>query len=115
MFSKLTPAVALFSAALLSLSATANAQEPRSPIFGNAAATVTSLDKNKSIVGKGYYSDYYGYYGVLYSQNAQYYGTLGYYSAGSGAKSNYYSAAANYAYAAYSNFYNASVYARYGY
>jgi len=111
---KLKPLIVALCSVVL-LAAPANADEPKSPIFGNASAMVTSVNKNKSIVGKGYYSDYYGYYGVLYSSYAQYYGNIAYYSSSSSTKYYYYYYASSYAYTAYSNFSSASYWAYYGY
>ena len=110
---KVAHAVALSSAILLSTAA--YGAEPTSPVFGKASVTLTSLDKNKAIVGKGYYSDYYGYYGLVYSYNAYYYGYIGYASSSSSSKYYYYGAAANYAYYAYAYYSYASYYAYYGY
>ena len=110
-----TLAIALSSAALLfTLSTAAYAEEAKSPIFGKASATLTSVDKNKSIVGKAYYADYYGYYGILYAYYSQYYGQVAYYASSNGTKSAYYGYASNYAYYAYYYFSYASAYAYYG-
>jgi len=110
---KLTFPVALCGAVLLS--STAFAEQPNSPIFGNASATLTSVDKNKSIVGKSYYADLYGYYGNLYNNYAGYYGMYAAYSSSNTTKYYYYGYAANYAYYAYQYYATASYYAYYGY
>lgn len=47
-----------------------------SPIFGSAAVTPLTTAQNKTVVGKGYYADYYGSYGISFAdyaiQTAQY-------------------------------------------
>lgn len=72
--------------------------DPVSPIFGTASVQTTTTEQNKSIVGKGYYADLYGSYGIDYADYASYYGYYGYYAD-----------AANYAYQAYDAF-NAAAY-----
>ena len=62
----------------LLLTSSAFAAQSKSPIFGGADATPTSVAKNKAIIGKGAYADYYGYYGNLYSSYANYYGNYAY-------------------------------------
>ena len=110
---KLKLAAALSSALLLSTSA--YAAQTKSPIFGDAAASVTSVDKNKSIVGKSYYADLYGYYGNLYNNYAGYYGLYAAYSSSNTTKYYYYGYASSYAYDAYIYYYYASIEAYYGY
>jgi hypothetical protein len=109
---KRTLAIALCGAALVSTGA--YGAEPVSPIFGKASVTLTSVDKNKSVVGKSYYADLYGYYGLAYSYYAYTYGYAAYTSASNYTKYNYYGAAANYAYYAYYYYSYASYYAYYG-
>lgn len=65
-------------AAILSFSTSAYPAE-RNPIFGKAAVQVNTGKANKAVSGKGYYADYYGYYGNLYNNYAGYYGTEGAY------------------------------------
>jgi hypothetical protein len=108
------PTLALALSSALLLSSTAYAEEPISPIFGNASATLTSVDKNKSVVGKSYYADLYGYYGNVYNNYAGYYGLYAAYSSSDSTKSSYYGYASNYAYNAYVYYYYASYYAARG-
>ncbi len=51
-----------------------------SPIFGSASVTPTSTAQNKSILGKGYYADAYGYYGINFANCAAAYGQYGDYN-----------------------------------
>lgn len=51
-----------------------------SPIFGSAAATPTTTVQNRSIVGKGYYADYFGSYGINFASTAAAYGQYGDYT-----------------------------------
>ena len=69
-----------------------------SPVFGAASVTPTTTVQNRAIVGKGYYADMYGSWGI---DNANWSTYLGYYG--------YYNDAANYAYNAYVSF-NAAAY-----
>jgi hypothetical protein len=41
-----------------------SAGQTKSPIFGTATIAPTTASENKSIVGKGYYADYYGSAGL---------------------------------------------------
>ncbi|MDQ2805224.1 MAG: hypothetical protein M3Y41_22065 [Pseudomonadota bacterium] len=75
-----------------------------SPIFGAAAVTPTTAAQNKTIVGKGYYADFYGSYGISFANYAAYYGQYGYYAT-----------AATYADYAYQYFNTAAYYQSYGY
>jgi hypothetical protein len=98
----------LASAAALAFSA-APAAADTAQIFGNASAKILSPDANKKVVGKGYYADYYGYYGYLYSYYANTYAYYGYvYSSAD----NYY-AAHVYSYYASQYLYNAYYYQYY--
>lgn len=74
-----------------------------SPVFGAAAVVPTTPAQNKSILGKGYYADMYGSWGLDYADYAVYYGTYGYYAD-----------AASYAYGAYQAFSAAAYYQSYG-
>ena len=101
----------------LLLTSSAFAGQSKSPIFGDADATPTSVAKNKAIIGKGATADYYGYYGNVYSSYANTYGNYG--IGGSNGPSGY---ATTYYYYAYyyanqaTNYYsNAYYYAYYGY
>ncbi len=51
-----------------------------SPIFGTASVSPTSTAQNKSILGKGYYADAYGYYGINFANAAAAYGQYGDYN-----------------------------------
>jgi len=105
---KLLASTALVGALLASSGAMAI--ESKSPIFGKAATSLTSIDQNKSTVGKGYYADYYGYYGYLYSYYAYYYAYYGYaYS-----NTNYYYYAYSYSSSATNYLYYAYYYSYYG-
>ncbi len=74
-----------------------------SPIFGKAAVVPTTTTQNKSILGKGYYADMYGSWGIDYADYALYYGNYGDYAD-----------AASYAYNAYQAFNAAAYYQSYG-
>ncbi len=76
--------------------------ETVSPIFGSAAVVPTTPAQNKSILGKGYYADMYGSWGIDYADYALYYGSYGYYND-----------AASYAYSAYQAFSAAAYYQAY--
>ncbi len=70
-----------------------------SPIFGSASVTPTSTAQNKSILGKGYFADAFGYYGIDFANCAAAYGQYGDYNS-----------AAAYANAAYQYFDAAAYY-----
>ena len=110
---KMKIAAALASAVLLST--TAHAAQSKSPIFGDASVATTSVEKNKTIIGKGAYSDYYGYYGNLYNNYAGLYGLVAAYVGEGSTKTNYYYYAYSYASSAATNYYYAYYYAYYGY
>jgi hypothetical protein len=80
-----------------------SAVTPGNAIFGKAAVAATSEAENKAIVGKGYYADYYGSYGI---QSANY-------AAEAGSYGDYYSAQ-DYAYQAYLDFGDAIYYSNMG-
>ena len=40
------------------------------PIFGNASVVPLTSAQNKAVVGKGYYADYYGSYGIDFANYA---------------------------------------------
>lgn len=80
------------------LSASAPASEAKNPIFGAASVSTMNVAQNKAVVGKGYYADYYGSFGIQYASYAAAYGNYG----------DYYDAT-NAAYAAYAYF-NAAAY-----
>lgn len=82
-----------------------------SPIFGHASIQKLSIKEDRAIVGKGYLSDYYGYYGLYYSSLASEYGSMGFYYKN---YSDYYYA---YQYASYAStdFYDAYYWQYYGY
>lgn len=61
-----------------------------SPIFGGAEVTPLTTAQNKAVVGKGYYADYYGSYGISSADYASLYGQYGDYGTAA--------AYANYAY-----------------
>jgi hypothetical protein len=89
----------------------------KNPIFGGAKVTTLSKVENAKVAGKGYYADYFGYYGNLYASYAAYYGDTAYtYSPSNSASeyNNYYSAY-YYADLAASNYYNAYYYSYIGY
>ncbi len=69
-----------------------------SPIFGSASVTPTSTAQNKFILGKGYYADTFGYYGISFANAAAAYGQYGDYNS-----------AAAYANSAY-QYFNAAAY-----
>ncbi len=50
-----------------------------SPIFGNAKVKPLTTSEDKAVVGKGYYADYYGSYGIQNANYAALYGQYGYY------------------------------------
>jgi hypothetical protein len=104
--------IALVIAAVSATSAYAG--EAVSPLFGKAAAHVTTSAQNKSTVGKGQYADYWGYYGNYYSYQAGVYGNAAY-GADQGSSINNYYAAYQYSSAATQAYSNAYVYAYYGY
>lgn len=98
----------LTTVAVIAFSA-APAAADTSKIFGQANAKVLTVDANKQVVGKGYYADYYGYYGYLYSYYANYYAYYGYaYSS-----ANYYYSAYTYSYYATQYLYSAYYYQYY--
>ena len=80
------------------------AVQTKSPIFGKAVVAPTTVSENKLIVGKGYYSDYYGSAGL---SNLNYASAYVY--------SGDYTSAAYYAYNAYYNLYTASYLQQNGY
>ena len=83
------------------------------PIFnGGSVKAMSSKDMQKT-VAKGYYSDYYGYYGMQYAYNAYLYGYYGYYYDGYSNERYYYGNATNAAYNAYVYYYYAYYYAGY--
>lgn len=98
----------LASVAALALSAIPAAADT-SKIFGQASAKVLSPEMNKQVVGKGYYADYYGYYGYIYSYYAYYYAYYGY----AYANTNYYYNAYYYSYYATQYLYYAYYYQYY--
>ncbi len=69
---------ALWGMALLS--ASVSVSEAKSPIFGTASVSATTVAENKAVVGKGYYADYYGSYGIEFANYAAAYGNYGDYS-----------------------------------
>jgi hypothetical protein len=79
--------------------------QTKSPIFGQAAVKVTTQTQNRGVVGKGYYADYYGFYGNYYSNLASQYGLYGLYYKGysyyNSAQSYAQNAANDYGYASY--------------
>ena len=93
------------------------AGQTKSPIFGAADAMLTSVAKNKAIIGKGAYADYNGYYGNVYSSYANTYGNYAYGGSDgpSGYSTYYYYYAYYYANAATNAYANAYYYAYYGY
>jgi len=103
--------VFLFTAVFLASLATPLLAKSPSPILGGANVTALSKDQSAQVVGKGYYADLYGYYGLIASNNANYYGLYGHYY-----KSySYYYYASQYAYDAYYYFYYAYYYQYYNY
>jgi hypothetical protein len=68
----------LLAIVMLPVMSVAGNADKGSPIFGSAKITPTTNPENKNIVGKGYYADYYGYYGYLYSYYATSYASSGY-------------------------------------
>ncbi len=102
MFSKIAGSLAVV-ASLVAVPAASQA-DPVSPIFGTASVKPTTDEQNKSILGKGYYADMYGSYGIDYADYASYNGYYGNYDA-----------AASYAYHAYEAFNAASYYQSIGY
>lgn len=92
--------VACFVVAVASLTAVSATSQAGtvSPIFGGAVVVPTTTAQNKAIVGKGYYADMYGSWGIDYADYASYYGYYGNYND-----------AASYAYQAYQSF-NAAAY-----
>ncbi len=82
---------------------TSGRTETISPIFGTATVVPTTSAQNKSILGKGYYADMYGSWGIDYADYAAYYGYYGQYGD-----------AATYAYNAYQAFNVAAYYQSYG-
>ena len=101
----------------LLFTSSAFAGQSKSPIFGDADATPTSVAKNKAIIGKGAYADYWGYYGNLYSSYANSYGNYGYGGSegSSGNATYYYYNAYLYANQATNAYANAYYFAYYGY
>ena len=77
--------------------------EPVSPIFGDASVVLTTPAQNKSILGKGFYADLYGSWGIDYTDYALYYAQYGVYNQ-----------AATYAFNAYEAFSAASYHQVYG-
>ncbi len=59
----------------------ASRAETTSPVFGSASVIPTTKAQNEAIVGKGYYADTYGSYGVSFATAAVYYGQYGNYDA----------------------------------
>lgn len=86
------------------------------PLIANTAG-VTALNDSEmqKVQGSGTYSDYYGYYGYLYSYYAMQYAYAGYQYSGSSTEYSYYNAAASYAGSAYNYLRYAAAYAYYGY
>ncbi len=73
--------------------------ESTSPIFGSAKVTPLTAAQNKTVVGKGYYADYYGSYGINFANSASAYGQYGDYGTAATYADyayQYFSAAANY-------------------
>jgi hypothetical protein len=89
----------------------------KNPIFGGAKVTTLSKVENAKVAGKGYYADYYGYYGNLYTSYAAYYGDYAYNYAGSNTLNEYnnYYLAYYYAGQAYTSYYYAYYYSYTGY
>ena len=75
-----------------------------SPIFGTAAVTPTTVTENKTILGKGYYADYYGSVGISNLNYSSAYASYGDYTS-----------AGWYAYEAYYYFSTAQYYLANGY
>jgi hypothetical protein len=48
-----------------------------SPIFGSAKATPLTTAQNRTVVGKAYYADYYGSFGISYADSASLSGQYG--------------------------------------
>ncbi|WP_457093877.1 hypothetical protein [Microvirga sp. P5_D2] len=80
------------------------------PIFKNHAHAKLDSGQMKSIKGQGTTSDYYGYYGLLYSSYATQYGTMGSYYNDYSSENLYYYYAYSYAQTATNNFYYAWLY-----
>ncbi len=95
--------IAVFSVLTLGM-VSVSAGQTKSPIFGTATVAPTTALENKSIVGKGYYADYYGSAGL---SNLNY--SAAYVHSGD------YTSAAYYAYYAYYNLYTASYLQQNGY
>lgn len=51
-----------------------------SPIFGGASVMPLTTAQNKAVVGKGYYADYFGSYGIDFANYASLYGQYGDYA-----------------------------------
>ena len=79
-------------------------------VFGKAAVKPLTTEETKAVKGKGYYADYYGYYGYLNAYYSYYYASLGYNYKNSG---DYYSAY-QYASSATNQLYYAYYYQYYG-
>lgn len=67
--------------AALMIAPIASQAETTSPVFGSASVIPTTKAQNEAIVGKGYYADTYGSYGVSFATAAVYYGQYGDYNA----------------------------------
>jgi hypothetical protein len=100
----------VFTAALLSTALFASSTAPslaaENPVFGTAKVQKLDSKQMKSVVGQGYTSAYYAYYGNLYANYALQYGSQGVYyeifgNTYAGTRYNYYNTAASYAYNAF--------------
>jgi hypothetical protein len=91
---------------LLPIVSVAGNTDNGSPIFGSANIAPTTSAENDNIIGKGYYADYYGYYGYLYAYYATSYASSGYAYRDAGS----YYTAYQYANSAASSLYNAWYY-----
>lgn len=99
---------ALASALALAI-ATPAAASGVDKVFGKAAVKTLTTEDNKAVKGKGYYADYYGYYGYMNSYYSYYYASLGYNYKNAG----YYYSAYQYASTAANQLYNAYYYQYY--
>jgi hypothetical protein len=79
---------------------------PSNPVFGQAQVQKLTAAQDKAVVGKGYYGQLYGYYGLYYSSLASQYGSYGLYNS----NYSYYYSAYTYANYASSYYYDAYYY-----
>lgn len=109
-------AVALIAALMFAAPSLGSAAD-KSPIFGSAKVSTMSATDNAKVVGKGYYANYYGYYGQLNAYYSYYYGNYARYSTVANSYNEYtsYYYAYYYANLASSDLYNAYYYSYYGY